>query len=240
MTGETTEEGSPALSPGRVLLVAVLVLLATAVGQGLATLAVDLARGAPLMTHMNEPRPDDGLLAAAAVLGGSVVGGTALVLLRRRALRVELGPARADVRALALGLAASAGLFAAFSAARWLSTGSPVPATWSEILAATPVPLLVLGFVIAAPLFEECFFRGLLHRSLVASRLGASGGIAVISVLFMLAHFPGDVIGALEPLAAGVLLGVVRERTGSIAVGVAMHALGNLLALVTVLALRAG
>jgi membrane protease YdiL (CAAX protease family) len=100
---------------------------------------------------------------------------------------------------------------------------------------------LWVGMVVAAPVAEEIFYRGLLYRGLAGTRLGAAGAIAVTSIVFGLCHAPGfgweRVVGT---GLIGVFLGVLRWRTDNTVVPIVAHATMNLLgATMTTLALLA-
>lgn len=235
MWGVTTADDS--LSPWRTIGCAVVVLLAATVGRGLAAGGVALASGRASLESLGEVMGRaDGLLLSAGILGASAAGvATLWALLRRRSPRRYLAIEKTSPAAVALGLLASAALVAVFDLARWSSAGTVVPDGWIETFrSAGSVPLLVAALVVATPFFEECFFRGLLHRGLASSRLGSAGAVGVTALLFALAHGPTDLLSALDPLASGLVLGWIRVRTGSIVPGVAMHALGNLQAIVVV------
>ncbi|MCA9581263.1 MAG: CPBP family intramembrane metalloprotease [Myxococcales bacterium] len=97
--------------------------------------------------------------------------------------------------------------------ARLLSPGSVV-----ELLA------VVAAIVLVAPLTEEVLFRGVLLGGL-DRRYGAFIAIPLSAALFGLCHFvPSAVVYA---TAAGLLLGWIGLRVGSIAVTVVMHAAVN-------------
>ncbi|MFC0673490.1 CPBP family intramembrane glutamic endopeptidase [Brachybacterium hainanense] len=92
----------------------------------------------------------------------------------------------------------------------------------------------VAGVVLRAA-GEEILFRGLLGGVLVR-RLGFARGNAVQSLLFLVPHLP---LLAVDPrmlpilpvqFAVGWLLGWLRERTGTLLPGAAVHALSNLAA----------
>lgn len=225
---DTASLGAPPLSPARTAGVAIGVLFVTAVGRMLGATAV-VSLGA-----RTGPPETDGLVVGAAILCASILGGAALVaLLRRHEPAKYLATTRPTVPAVLVALAASALLVVIFDAARWASTTILVPEAWLAIYRTGPLPLLVVGFVVAAPIFEEAFFRGFLHTSLVGTRFGVAGTIALTSVLFAFAHGPEDLLSLLDPLASAILLGVLRHRTGSIWPGIAAHAFGNLQAIVT-------
>jgi membrane protease YdiL (CAAX protease family) len=136
---------------------------------------------------------------------------------------------------------------------RWLATTAALGALWdllTKILGrpvipefmleayatAVSLPLFWFAIVVAAPLFEELFFRGFLYRGLRASRLGASGSIAVTAALWALIHVQYDVYEVGSIFGFGLVLGIARERTGSTATAIAMHSLLNLIAMVQVAA----
>lgn len=101
-----------------------------------------------------------------------------------------------------------------------------VPALYS---AETPYPvvanLLGLGaLVVAAPVTEEWFFRGLLLRRL-ALKWGIVAGVVVSSLVFGLLHT--DIIGA---TLFGVLMCALYERTGSLWAPALAHAANNAIA----------
>ena len=101
---------------------------------------------------------------------------------------------------------------------------------WAELYKTSSiVPLLVLA-VIAAPLFEESLFRGLLFAGWSQSKLGAIGTILFTAVLFTALHAQYDIFDLGQVLVLGILLGIARHRSGSLVVPIAMHALTNALA----------
>lgn len=78
--------------------------------------------------------------------------------------------------------------------------------------------------VVAAPLSEEFIFRGILLRSFVP-RYGRNGAILASAIFFSLVHiYPVKLLGM---LVAGMLLGWVAARVGSLWPGVLAHAFNN-------------
>ncbi len=223
------------LSPGRTIGAMLLIVLATVLGRLAAMLAVGLALGRIDLGALAETTGHaDGLLFSVGILGAAATGGATMwAILRRHEPSRYL--ALALPRGLALAVLTSLALVALFDAARWFTTGALMPAVWAQTYAsAGSLPLLLLALVVVAPIFEETLFRGFLFRGLAASRLGPAGTIAVTSLLFTLAHGPEDLLDALDPLAAAILLGIIRHRSGSITAGILVHALGNLQAIVMV------
>lgn len=94
---------------------------------------------------------------------------------------------------------------------------------------------LLLVFVVAAPLLEEAVFRGYLFKAWRSSFLGLWGTLLLTSALFTLLHagqYPGILLGML--FVFSMLLGLARERSGSLYVPVILHALNNLIAWILV------
>ena len=96
---------------------------------------------------------------------------------------------------------------------------------------------LVRGYLLAlavavAPVFEETFFRGFMYPAL-KRRLGITGGLAVVSLVFATVHFN---LNAFVPiLVLGAMLGLAYEDTGTILVPITVHALFNTANLVVLL-----
>lgn len=203
---------------GRTVLGAVLVVAATGAAQAGAATLVD--RSATAMT---------GLQYAVGMLAGTAAGGALLALWLRGVpargyLALRPAPARAWLLWLGLTLAVDLAIDAATRAA-----GRPaVPPEWRELWRTAGSPaLLAVAVAVAAPVFEELFFRGYLHRGIEATRLGARGAVAITAVLFTLAHGPTDAFTLAAALSAAILFGLARAATGSVPLTIAMHALGN-------------
>ena len=102
--------------------------------------------------------------------------------------------------------------------------------------------LLFLGIAVGAPLVEEFIFRGVAWRGWRGSFLGLWGTIFLTTLIWSLLHIqyinepPIFIFLALF----GVVLGLAREYTGNIWVPVAMHALNNGLAAITMLKANLG
>ena len=105
--------------------------------------------------------------------------------------------------------------------------------------------LLVAGgfvVIVMAPLAEEFFFRAFFYRALrnsLARRMGRWGGAVLGAIftglLFGAVHFEPDAVAIIPVLAGlGVMFCLVYERTGSLFSVIALHALINATAYVTV------
>lgn len=96
------------------------------------------------------------------------------------------------------------------------------------------VAILVLVVVVAAPLAEEVFFRGMLQRTL-GRHLPIWAAVLITSVLFGVSHLQGLQLPAL--VAFGVVLSVLAHRSGRLGPSIWAHVGFNA---TTVVALLAG
>jgi uncharacterized protein len=113
----------------------------------------------------------------------------------------------------------------------WL-LGKPIVPEFMKVVHATadPLWLLWLALVVAAPLFEEAFFRGFLFSGFAASAAGPTGAIVITSALWAAIHVQYDLYGIATLFVLGVAFGLARLRTGSLYVPLALHAMANLIA----------
>jgi membrane protease YdiL (CAAX protease family) len=149
-------------------------------------------------------------------------------------LALHVVPARTALRwfgALAIALAASDLL--RFALGRPL-----VPSSMSAMYAtANPAWLFWGALIVAAPLFEELFFRGFLFKGLETSFLGTAGTIIVTSGIWAAIHLQYDAYGIVTVFILGLLLGVARAQGGTLLLPLAMHSAANLAAAVETAAL---
>ena len=173
-----------------------------------------------------------------ASVGAVTFAGYALFLLlgyliwvrpRRRSLRQAAAwlPSRFPVWiAVPVSLATGVGLSGVVYLLR-----EPPPEIMSQLLA-SPLAIAVLGFTLVTivPVAEEVYFRGVLWAA-VRRRVNAPATVLITSALFGLMHLStyGAVASALWQTAAmGVMLAVLRARSGSIVPCVVAHAVINL------------
>ena len=88
--------------------------------------------------------------------------------------------------------------------------------------------LLWLALVIFAPASEEVFFRGFLLTGLKQSRLGSTGAVILISLIWALMHIQYEIFEMTTIFSLGIILGVARLKTGSLWGPLLMHSLWNL------------
>lgn len=91
-------------------------------------------------------------------------------------------------------------------------------------------PLLWIAFVVAAPAFEEVFFRGFMFQGLQHSRIGPVGAVILTAIIFGIIHFQYDAYGTVTAVVIGLLLGAARLKTESLYPAIAMHSMINLIA----------
>jgi CAAX protease family protein len=98
------------------------------------------------------------------------------------------------------------------------------------------VPVLFwVAIVILAPLFEELVFRGFLYASWSQTRMGATGAIILLALLWAVQHVQYGWYEIFQIFLLGIVLGLLRKRTGSIWSPLLMHTAWNLLAMVQIL-----
>jgi membrane protease YdiL (CAAX protease family) len=138
-------------------------------------------------------------------------------------------------RSIGIGLAAYVGFVILIGVLEVLRSSGvdveqSVPAV-PKIVIDTAMILSLMAYwfvlVVAAPIVEEMLFRGLLYRGLEA-KIGALATVVITSVLFGMVHYLG--FGWPRAVATGclgLLLGVVRWRTGNTTAAVVVHATIN-------------
>jgi len=89
------------------------------------------------------------------------------------------------------------------------------------------LPLLWFAVIIAAPFFEEIFFRGFLLEGLRHSFVGNAGAIILTSLLWAAIHVQYGMFEISLIFAMGLLFGYIRIKTGSIWSPIIMHAFNN-------------
>ena len=159
----------------------------------------------------------------------------------RRSLRTDFGFAMrwTDVPVgLALGLALQIGLGLVLQVLYPLlgldldRVGDSAEELTADATNVAGVAIVILIAAVAAPLFEELFYRGLLLRS-VQRRFGDVAAVVVPGVVFGLVHF--QLFDLLALVLFGIVLGVVTLRTGRLGIPIWAHVAFNLTALLSLL-----
>lgn len=112
----------------------------------------------------------------------------------------------------------------------WLSIG------WGEVTRILPADGILIGLfviVVAAPVFEEVIFRGLLHRvfEVGAGRAAVAVQVTLSATAFAAFHVAYWQTWALALVfVAGLIFAIARVRSGGILLPIALHALMNAVA----------
>ncbi|MGE3914933.1 MAG: lysostaphin resistance A-like protein [Hyphomicrobiaceae bacterium] len=106
-----------------------------------------------------------------------------------------------------------------------------------ELVRSPDTWLLFLTAVVLAGLTEELIFRGVLSRTLEATRLGFWGGAAIASAGFAALHMQYGLGGQVVIFAVGMTLAWIRSRSGSLWPAIVCHSLNNAVALLAMRAL---
>ena len=94
--------------------------------------------------------------------------------------------------------------------------------------------MIWVAVIIAAPLFEETFFRGFLFKGFESSFMGPIGAVLVTAGLWAVIHLQYDAYGMASIFLFGLLLGAARVFTASLLVPLGLHAAASLVATIEV------
>ena len=220
-----------------ILLLSVLVLAAGLAIFGLADFALFGRAHLVGLVRSAQQLPVSGK-AGAAELAGFIAGSIIylaliagiLILARLRGgagwpLLVAWTPFRTDSRYWNL---LAAGIVYSVAASALIGYLHPVSRTWFT-LPKSPAAVIVSFLLIAvlAPLAEELLFRGWLYTGL-RSRYSFAVALSITSLVFSLDHWERTLLYATAVLPIGVVLGYLRERTGSVRATALFHGLYNL------------
>jgi membrane protease YdiL (CAAX protease family) len=100
----------------------------------------------------------------------------------------------------------------------------------SAYATAEPLWLLWIAMVVAAPVFEELFFRGFLLEGFRRTFIGTTGAVVLTSLLWAVIHTQYDLYYMATIVVMGVVLGLARVQTGSVVLTIGLHGLVNGLA----------
>jgi CAAX protease family protein len=133
---------------------------------------------------------------------------------------------------LTFGIAGLVMLIAASDGLLYLSGRDLVTAfqtqSYTTAAAAGWLPAMFAAAILIAPAGEEAMFRGFLFRGWARSPRSAWPAIIVISILWAMLHIQYDWAGVLQIFVAGLFLGWMRWRSGSLVLTFLLHALFNL------------
>lgn len=220
---------------GVLLLLAVIVAAVVSLGAG--TTAVALLDGGELSVGGTLLLLTSTQLSLLAIVGLLVVAPRALV-------GVRLLPESGLSRSLGIGLLAAvpAWIGATLLAYLWTALLEGIGLVQGVAIAEAVVergdPTVVLvAFVVVAPIAEELFFRGVAYNAWIRER-GPRFALYGSAALFALIH--GSVFALVPIFALGIALALVYRRTGSLPAAIAMHAGFNAISVVLTLLVRQG
>ncbi len=131
-----------------------------------------------------------------------------------------------------LGLAVATVVGSVVALTVWALTAEPPAPAYLAQLRDLPLWVAVLGvvgFALVNPIWEEALYRGVLLTELTTT-VGTWPAVGVQAVVFGLAHlhgFPSGPVGVLLAGGWGLVLGVIRVRSGGIALAYATHVCAN-------------
>jgi membrane protease YdiL (CAAX protease family) len=192
------------------------------------------------------PPDRDVLYHYSTAVGGAiqfaVIGGVLLALARNLDLVEVLALRRPRSWRRGLGYAALALVsiwVVGLALSPFLNAGKDqglVPKQWEPSHAwAYAANFVVIALI--APLLEESLFRGF-GMSAIQPLLGSPAAVCLTALAWTLAH--GLVAGFPVLLAFGIILGVVRLRTGSVLPGMLTHATFNAISLIVAVTTKVG
>lgn len=226
------------LGAGKAFLVFAVYLVCQMVAGALAITVYGLVNGMDAMRSVEDLDPVLFLVAGAA---GFVLGGPAILLVTRalqpgRSTAGKLAPLGL-VKARPVQLAAAGGLGAVLALVLGYGVEVVFPPDRNvegPLIQAASAPgwqriIFVILTIVLAPLVEEFLFRGVLFRGMSRS-WGKWPAAVAVTVLFGLLHI-ADIAGYWPALGVitlvGLVLLLVRIRTGSLWPAIAMHAVYN-------------
>jgi membrane protease YdiL (CAAX protease family) len=116
-----------------------------------------------------------------------------------------------------------------------MALGQTMPAfmteTYRSASASGTLVVYIVGLCIAAPIAEEFLVRGFLFRGWSQSFLGPIGTIVLTSIAWAALHTQYNAFYMSEIFTLGILLGVLRHRSGSTWLTVILHAANNAVAI---------
>jgi membrane protease YdiL (CAAX protease family) len=175
------------------------------------------------------------LLTAATIASAVVCGGLIFVIVRMRrgAAFAEYLAFKSLSKKSVVAMFVITMLFIGFSSVVNLVLEKPAE---SDFMAGaygnvTSLALLWIAIVVFAPLFEELFIRGFLFIGFARSRLGPAGAVILTTLVWALLHIQYGLYEISIIFALGIILGVVRHKTGSLWAPIIIHALNNFVAM---------
>lgn len=178
-----------------------------------------------------------GLAASAGVILSAAVGGAliAVFINAKKGLSIAdylgLKPIKLKTIFIAFGITLA---FIAITDSITRLVDRPInPQSMIDMYKTAVVPaLLWFAVIIVGPAFEEAFFRGFLFEGFRYSKAGVIGAILITAFVWAIIHVQYEPYEMSVIFVMGIVLGIVRYRTGSLWATFSMHAFMNLIAMV--------
>jgi membrane protease YdiL (CAAX protease family) len=167
---------------------------------------------------------------AAATVGAFAILALA-VWLSRISLRDYLGLNRPRPRDLIIGFSGLVLLYIPLAIAGHffgpLKSSAYMIELYHRALTSGQLPALAAALVVLAPVSEEILVRGFLLPGWAASWLRPGGAVVLTAALWALLHQQYELITMTDIFAIGLLLGWIRQRSGSTLTTIVLHATQN-------------
>lgn len=90
---------------------------------------------------------------------------------------------------------------------------------------------VVILICLIAPIVEEYFFRGLIWRLYRERNFSEQAILTATTILFSFGHLPSNIFDLFQIAFAGMCLGIMRMYSGSVYLGIIIHAVTNFIVL---------
>jgi CAAX protease family protein len=209
-------------------------ILATMLGAVIALVAARI-----MMPAYKSVRSDGTTLAVLELVSTPVQVVTLMLASRRSGTNVlaYLGLDIPRLRHIAVAMAGLA-IWFVFDVTLTLALGRETAGRWAlEIFRSAQADgsliWLWLAVVVAAPIKEELLYRGFMLRGFIHAPRDATFSIVLVSLIWSLLHIQYDWVTIAGIFVLGLLLGLVRWRTGSTTLTILLHMVRNLVAWIT-------
>ncbi|MCD4751012.1 MAG: CPBP family intramembrane metalloprotease [Thermoanaerobaculales bacterium] len=178
----------------------------------------------------------NGTLLSLSILVGSLAGCGVTILFAwlkaKRRTGIYLGLSRSSPRTLLICAGATA-LFVAVADSTTHFLDRPIVPEFmaSGYETVTFKPLFWLAVCLAAPLFEELFFRGFLFPGWTRV-LGQTGAVVATSLVWTGIHFQYGLYELSQVFLLGLMFGTMKVKTGSTIPSFVCHVIANVIATV--------
>jgi len=174
----------------------------------------------------------DGTVIPPAMLGSTVVCSLLLIiaikLKNKSKLTHYLGIKAVSPRTSGYWLLIAASYLIAIALSAYIFDRPPVAQSVLAIYTSAESKLILcIALIVAAPIFEECVFRGFLQTGISRSCLGPMAGILIPAMVWAGMHSQYDLYDLSVIFVMGLILGAARFRTDSVLLTIGLHALFN-------------